>query len=107
MSFNETDRTEILRAVKMPIANQEYCRKRYEPHSRKITDRMICAGYKKGGKSPCYGDSGGPFVVKFQNDAPKLIGIVSWGMLCAMPKYPGVFARVSSVRPWIQSISGI
>lgn len=105
MSF-ANDPPQILRGVEIPIANQEYCRKQYRPYKREVTDRMICAGFKEGEKSPCYGDSGGP-LVHFKNGAAKLVGVVSWGLLCAVPEYPGVFGRVTSVRSWIKSISGV
>lgn len=35
-----------------------------------------------------------------------LIGLVSFGMECADPKYPGVYSRVASVRPWIKAYVG-
>lgn len=44
--------------------------------------------------------------MKRQSDGV-LIGLVSFGMDCADVTYPGVYARVSSVRPWIKSVSGV
>lgn len=32
----------------------------------------------------------------------KLVGVVSFGEECAKPGYPGVYARVASVRNWIE-----
>lgn len=50
---------------------------------------------------------GGP-LVSFRNDnEPILIGVVSWGRGCGQPKSPGVYARVTAVRSWIKSVSGI
>ncbi|XP_055316131.1 trypsin-4-like [Sitodiplosis mosellana] len=106
-THNSSESNAVLRAAYVPIANQEYCDEQYRKSSgRPITDQMICAGYEQGGKDSCQGDSGGPLSI--ENDGARVvIGVVSWGRGCAQPSYPGVYGRVSSVRPWIRSISGI
>lgn len=97
-----------LRAANVPIVNIEKCKKEYEVISQNVTDRMICAGYENGGKDSCQGDSGGPLVsFEEKSSKPQLIGVVSWGYGCAEPKYHGVYARVSSVRSWIEEVTGI
>ena len=59
-------------------------------------------------KDSCQGDSGGPL---FANRAgsPVQIGVVSYGMSCALPKFPGVYSEVNNlaIRGWISSTSGV
>lgn len=97
--------TDMLRAIQIPIVNQNYCRKRYRS---RITARMICAGFNEGGKDACYGDSGGPLACwNDQNESKQLIGIVSFGRGCGSPNSPGVYARISAARDWIRLLTGV
>ena len=67
-------------------------------------DYMFCAGVPDvGGRDSCQGDSGGP-IVKREDNVHILTGIVSWGIGCAEPGYPGVYARVSAAYDWIRSV---
>jgi len=85
----------ILQKVSVPFVTPESCKNSYG--SNDITDGMICAGEK--GKDSCQGDSGGPMV----DSAGKQVGVVSWGIGCALAGYPGVYARVSTYADWISS----
>ncbi|KAG5264870.1 hypothetical protein AALO_G00258960 [Alosa alosa] len=58
--------------------------------ARLVTDKMICAGVKEGGKDACQGDSGG-LMVSQQDSVWIQSGIVSFGYGCARPNYPGVY----------------
>ena len=69
---------------------------------------MICAGYPEGGKSTCWGDSGGPLQCMLPDGRWTLVGLTSWADGCAKPKKPSVFTNVASVMDWIKSnITGI
>ena len=46
--------------VDVPIVSRSQCNEWYF-NSDDITENMICAGYKKGKKDVCQGDSGGKF----------------------------------------------
>ena len=96
----------VLKYVSVPLITNEKC---IDPHtnypSYYITSNMVCAGIKEGGKDSCTNDSGGPLVVpRSSNDASAIIyGVVSFGVGCAKPNNPGVYARVAKYLDWIQS----
>lgn len=91
----------VLRSTDIPIVSRSDCGVAYQSFGP-ITERMICAGFVTGGHDSCQGDSGGPLVVDGLQ-----VGVVSWASGCARPGYPGVNARVASVREWIREKSGI
>ena len=49
----------------------------------------------------CHGDHGGPLVYFQKHSNYVQTGLVSFGIGCAEAAYPGVYARVSKVMPWI------
>jgi len=74
-------------------------------------DIMFCAGRTEGGTTydACTGDSGGPIVKRNagNNGNDVQVGVVSFGYGCANPEYPGVYARVSAVKDWIEETIGL
>lgn len=68
-----------------------------------VTASMMCAGPLSGARDACYGDSGGPLLVRDLNGKRVLAGVVSWGSGCAKPWRPGVYANVLALRPWFDA----
>lgn len=89
----------ILHGVEVKIVARDTCQRIYDRVNIKITEDMLCAWDNK--KDSCTGDSGGPLAI---NNATLLIGIVSWGMQCADPVYPGVYSNVTHSISFINSI---
>ena len=91
----------------MKIISTERCRDPdwYGLSRTKVdTKTMICAGYEKGGRDSCKGDSGGPLACPGDNGRYKLAGVVSWGEFpCAQAKKPGVYAKTAALLDWIKS----
>lgn len=102
---NPSESTDVLRAVNVPIVNQEYCKTQYEGMVE-IKRQMICAGYKTGGKDACNRDFGGALEFK-TNNGTYLIGVMSFNENCAEQNRPSVYGRVTHVREWIKHVTGL
>ncbi|KAF5922418.1 hypothetical protein HPG69_009462 [Diceros bicornis minor] len=98
-TMNYTDKIQnTLQKAEIPLVTNEECQTRYTKY--KITNKMICAGYKEGGKDACKGDSGGPLSCK-HDEVWHLVGITSWGEGCAQRERPGVYTNVVRYVDWI------
>ena len=66
---------------------------------------MMCAvSPELNGPDACSGDSGGPLFVRGtagDGSDDVQVGIVSFGVECGNPKFPGVYARISEAYDWI------
>ncbi|XP_055905858.1 trypsin eta-like [Eupeodes corollae] len=93
--------TYFLQDAIVPIVSNADCEKVYGVGE--VTENMICAGLRKGGKDGCQEDTGGPLVVD-----DELVGLVSWGRGCAREGYPSVYTSVPAHKKWIdQKIKGM
>ncbi|XP_007940996.1 transmembrane protease serine 11F [Orycteropus afer afer] len=95
-----------LRQARVETISTEVCNRK-DVYDGLITPGMLCAGFMAGKVDACKGDSGGPLVYPDNHDIWYLVGIVSWGQSCALPKKPGVYTRVTMYRDWIASKTGI
>jgi len=90
-----------LQFVSLSTLTNADCRNRHSAgNAARVHDNTICT-FTRAGQGTCMGDSGGPLAV-----GNTVIGAVSWGIACAQG-FPDVYARVSTHRAWINSISGL
>ena len=100
--LNENEKeTDTLMEVDVAYISNNKCNKSGYYDGQVFEENMFCAGVDGGGKDSCWGDSGGPIVIKNGNTHTQ-VGVVSWGDGCARPKKPGVYARVSGAEAWIK-----
>ena len=94
--------TSLLMTVDVEYVSNEQCVEIFEDFSDVVIDEWELCVFEDS-KGACKGDSGGPLILpNGSNNAPLLVGIVSWGVGCAYSIYPGVFVRVSHYRQWIK-----
>ena len=92
----------MLQYVDTTVITQKECKDAHKRFGRGlIRSTMICT-QSKDWKGACQGDSGGPLVC-FENGQPVITGIVSFGIGCARPKWPGVYTRVSRYLNYINT----
>ncbi len=74
--------------------------------SAAVPDTKICAAAP--GKDACQGDSGGPLTALMADgERCAAVGVVSYGISCADPKYPGIYTNVRHFAKWIRNIIAV
>ena len=94
----------------MPVYPNSVCNSQtdYEGLGGQLADSQLCAGnLTSGGVDSCSGDSGGPLIC----DAGEFVGyvltgVVSFGVKCGEPNFPGIYTRVTHYIDWIESKMG-
>lgn len=101
-SQKDGNKPDTLQRAKVDVFRNEDCEGLYRDGNRPrtIASTQLCAGKRTGGVDSCWADSGGPLVT---NDEV-LIGIVSTGIGCARPGFPGIYTRVSEFTNWISDV---
>ena len=96
--------TSILQMADLEIISLTECQAIFYGNIKEVN---VCAWDPEGKKDSCNGDSGGPFVcLAPEEDRYILAGIVSWGVGCAVPGYPGVYAAVSFLLDFVYDTIG-
>ncbi|NWY61277.1 GRAA protein, partial [Chionis minor] len=95
--------SDTLREVNITVISRQTCNDHYN-NKPVITDNMICAGAKNGGKDSCGGDSGGPLIC---NNV--MTGITAFGKKnkCGAVDAPGIYTRLTKqYLQWIRKTIG-
>lgn len=99
--------TDILQRAKLPLISNEACGKVAGFFFGSITDRIICAGAERLGRGVCFGDSGGPLLVPYEESWMQ-VGITSFAVnrdQCG--NIPAAFARVTELYDYIVAVARI
>lgn len=93
---------DTLQEVDLPLISTRRCR-RIAPAlpQYRVTKNMFCAGFERGGRDACLGDSGGPLLCQGREGHWELTGVTSNGYGCARVGRPGVYTNVAQYRQWI------
>ena len=70
-----------------------------------LTNSMMCAWSESA--DACLGDSGGPLIASGEDGAGNQdvqVGIVSFGVGCNSPDFPGLYSRISDQIGWIDEV---
>ncbi|KYQ50712.1 Venom protease [Trachymyrmex zeteki] len=105
----EGEQSSVLLQAEVVICSEKECKTNYsrvEGMENSVIDyRVVCAG--KLGKDSCQGDSGGPLMIQYNNRII-VVGVVSWGLGCAVPSFPGIYTKVATfLDSFILPIMGI
>jgi len=92
--------TNRLQQVDLNVVGDEPCTEDLDAASQVCAEGFL--------RDSCQGDSGGPlFAVKYGEWVQ--VGVVSYGLGCAVPEFPGVYSEVNGVtiRGWITTNTGV
>lgn len=95
--------SDVLMNVEVNVVPNDECQKSEaygQSYSNLVTENVLCA--RDVGQDSCQGDSGGPLIVRGSDVSTDVqIGIVSYGIGCAMEQFPGIYVRISKAYDWI------
>ncbi|WP_298322751.1 trypsin-like serine protease [Haloactinopolyspora sp.] len=94
----------LLQKAEVPFVSDTDCAAAYGDQF--VPEQEICAGFlDEGGVDACQGDSGGPMFRRDEAGEFIQVGIVSHGLGCAQPGYPGVYTQVSAFASAIHAVA--
>ncbi|XP_054163944.1 venom peptide isomerase heavy chain-like [Oppia nitens] len=106
---SQAKQSELLQELDLQVWNNVDCSREIEAFGDGIVivPTMLCAGGRdQGGQDACQHDSGGPLFTIVVDDnngqlLPVLVGVVSAGIDCGLPRMPGIYTRVNQYIDWI------
>ena len=104
---NDGADTDVLQRTTLPLITNDECDKVAGAFFASITARVICAGAERLGRGVCFGDSGGPLLVPYE-DSWMEVGVSSFLVnrdQCG--NIPAAFARVSELYDYIVAVARI
>ncbi|XP_017463682.1 PREDICTED: kallikrein-11-like, partial [Rhagoletis zephyria] len=96
LSENGVQPTRQLRGVNLYLQQRKTCAAAYSGKIQ-VSENQLCASAPN--QDTCHGDSGGALTSQSTQ-----YGIVSYGVDCARPKYPGVYTKVYKYLTWITTV---
>ena len=94
---------EYLQTANVTYISREDCDRDYYPNKQPLKVDQFCAADT--GRDSCMGDSGSPLYIEDSvSGKQKQLGIVSWGISCAVQEFPGVYASVPYHFEWIKQV---
>ncbi|XP_076449531.1 serine protease 55-like [Babylonia areolata] len=100
----------LLQMVDVVVHSGHKCREKFgipRSHGKYLSNEhtQICAGKLFGGGDSCQGDSGGPLVCLHpQTKTFVQVGVVSYGLSCAVQGFPGVYSNMAAFHHWLQQV---
>ncbi|MGH9186787.1 MAG: S1 family peptidase [Acidimicrobiales bacterium] len=94
-----------LEEVDVPVVSDADCQAAYADDGGIHAPTQLCAGAE--GIDSCQGDSGGPLFATEPGGFVQ-VGVVSWGIGCALADFPGVYSELNSqsIRSFITANTG-
>ncbi|XP_063602474.1 trypsin 3A1-like [Penaeus indicus] len=97
----------LLTSLEVDVKSQEECNALYAEAGSVFTTSypqgldatLLCAGGGTG-QDVCRGDSGGPLVLG-EDGRETDVGVVSAGLGCGDPRFPGIYTRVDAFLDWL------
>jgi Trypsin len=98
-----SDYPNVLLGAEVNLISDHTCDDDYSLYGGIAGDVQLCAGASNPSRDACQGDSGGPLVQQLGAGAAddRLVGIVSLGVGCGSPNFPGIYTEVGA--PLIRS----